>query len=280
MTTPGNYPEEENRRKLPNQQGFVPRNPGEGQAPAQDATPSPVQTPVNPSSAPLASPRPPLPGQPGSLWKPVQAPLQFRGRSHPLVRQYLKDLLKHLRWVPQDRRKRFGWEVTGHLDEISATMDGDDHVRYRAAIRRFGDPETIARQFIEAYGYGRRYLIAMSLLGFFLGLLTIPIQIPVQTQTQGLCFGGPLLMTVLVFVIIIRTSIRAGKWTGFTVGFSCGLSRLLILGLLFVAMSSNSDVEKHIAVPEGVVAAMVMVSILMALSGYLPGKSLQKYQGD
>jgi len=208
----------------------------------------------------------------------MNPPFQQMYTAHPLVENYLKTLKKQLKWVPKQRKQRFLQEARGHIEEIAAGIEGADYTRYSGALLRFGEADLVAGQFVEAYGYGKKYLIAMSLLGFFLGLLTIPLQIPFQTQTQGLCFGLPLLVTIIAFFLIIRVSIKAGKWTGFTVGLSCGISRLLLLGLLLALISSNPDVEDHVSVPGGIVTAIVMVSLLMVLSGYLPGRTLQKYQ--
>jgi len=196
------------------------------------------------------------------------------------VDQYLKTLGKQLKWVPKKRKELFSQEVRGHLEEIAASVSGDDNFRYHTAIQRFGDAGIIAGQFVEAYGYGRKYLVAMSLVGFFLGLLTIPLQIPFQPQTQALCFGLPTLVTVIAFVLIIRVSMKAGKRTGFVVGLSCGFSRLLALGVLLALIASNPDVEDKVSVPDSVVAGIVMVSLLMMLSGYLPGRTLQRYREE
>ena len=234
------------------------------------AFPGPEQAPL-----PFTSPAPQVSvpfGSPAAF--PVRQPIGI----HPLVDQYLRTLRKQRRWVSKKRNELFCQEVRGHLEEIAATVSGDDNTRYLMAIQRFGDANVIAGQFVEAYGYGKKYLVVMSLVGFFLGLLTIPLQIPFQPQTQALCFGLPTLVTVIIFVLIIRVSIKAGKRTGFVVGLSCGVSRLLALGILLALIASNPDVEDKISVPGGVVAGIVMVSLLMMLSGYLPGRTLQKYQ--
>jgi len=200
--------------------------------------------------------------------------------THPQVAQYLKALSKRLRWVPKERQELLSQEVRGHLEEIATDIGGDAQTRYTLAIDRFGAPEIVAGQFIEAYGYGRKYLIVMALAGFFLALLTIPIQIPFQPQLNGLCTGLPLLITILVFYMIIRVSINAGKWTGLAVGISCGLSRLLALGTFMALVASNPDVEDKLAVPSGVVAGIFLVSLLMVVSGYLPGRTLQLFDED
>jgi hypothetical protein len=192
----------------------------------------------------------------------------------------LKTMMKRLRWVPKDRKQKFSLEVRGHLEEIAATIQGDDQSRYYLAIQRFGGPELVADQFVEAYGYGRKYLIAMSFIGFVLALLTIPIRIPFVPGLKALCMGLPVLMTVIVFYLIIRVSIRAGKRTGFIVGTTSGVSRLLALGLLLAIIASNPDLDDKIAVPGGVMAGIFLVSVLMAISGYLPGRVLQKYQDE
>lgn len=196
---------------------------------------------------------------------------------HPQVDQYLKSLKKSLRWVPKERQELFCQEVRGHIEEIAAEIEGDDQTRYNMAIHRFGDPKVTGQQFIEAYGYGRKYQIVMALVGFLMALVTIPLQIPFQPQLDGLCTGLPILLTILVFYHIIRVSIKAGRWTGLIVGISCGISRLLALGTFMILVANNPDVEDKIAVPGGVVAGIILVSVLMMLSGYLPGRTLQSY---
>ncbi len=185
-----------------------------------------------------------------------------------------------LKWVSKEKKVSFCLEVRGHLEEIASTIEGDDPTRYYQAIRRFGDPDLIAGQFVEAYGYGRKYLIAMSFTGFILALLTIPLRIPFVPELSAICMGLPVLMTVIVFYLIIRVSVRAGQRTGLFVGLSSGISRLLALGILLAIIASNPDLDDKIAVPGGVIFGILLVSILMAISGYLPGRVLQKYQDE
>jgi len=206
-------------------------------------------------------------------WNPTVPP-------HPLLGAYLKTMMKHLRWVPKDRKQKLCLEIRGHLEEIAATIPGNEQSRYYLAIQRFGGPELVADQFVEAYGYGRKYLIAMSFIGFVLALLTIPIRIPFVPKLQVLCMGLPVLMTVIVFYLIIRVSIRAGNRTGFIVGTTSGVSRLMALGLLLALIASSPELDDKIAIPGGVIAGIFLVSVLMAISGYLPGRVLQKYQDD
>ncbi len=221
-----------------------------------------------PSSASSASS---APSPASSTWNP-SAP------AHPLIQGYLRDLTKKLKWVSKDKKVSFCLEVRGHLEEIASSIEGDDPTRYYQAIRRFGDPDLIAGQFVEAYGYGRKYLIVMSLAGFLLALLTIPLRIPFVPELSAICMGLPVLMTIIVFYLIIRVSVRAGQRTGFVVGLSSGISRLIALGILLAIIASNPDLDDKIAVPGGVIAGILLVSILMVISGYLPGRVLQKYQ--
>ena len=55
------------------------------------------------------------------------------------------------------------------------------------------------------------------------------------------------------------------------------MSRLIILGMILALIASNADIDDKIAVPGEVVGGIVLVSILMVLSGYLPGRTLQRY---
>ena len=209
---------------------------------------------------------------------PITYPHQQNTPIHPIVLEYIKTLKKNLKWVPKKRKEQFCQEVLGHIYEIASQIPGDDQIRFSTAINRFGDAKAIAGEYVEAFGFGKKYLIFMSVIGFFLSLLTIPLQIPFQPQTRGVCMGLPLLMTIIVFFFIIRISIKAGKWTGFTVGLTCGASRLLALGILFDLIASNPDIEDKINIPGGVVFGIILVSLLMIISGYLPGRTIQKYQ--
>ena len=231
------------------------------------------QPPLHSTGVPFDPPSQQPPRATGFPWGPAAPP-------HPLIESYLKILTKHLKWVSKDRKKKFCLEVRGHLEEIAATIPGNDQTRYYGAIQRFGEPELVAGQFVEAYGYGRKYLIAMSFTGFVLAILTIPLRIPFVPELQAICIGIPVLMTVIVFYLIIRVSIRAGKRTGLTVGVSSGVSRLLALGVLLAIIARNPDLDDKIAVPGGVIAGILLVSVLMAVSGYLPGRVLQKYKEE
>ena len=197
---------------------------------------------------------------------------------HPMVSDYLKTLKKRLRWVPKRRKASYMMEVGGHIEEIASTVSGSEERRYSVAIQRFGEPGVVAREFVGAYGYGRKYLVVMSMIGFFLTLFTIPVRIPLQPETDALCTGVPVLMTILVFIHIIRVSVRAGRRTGAIVGTVCGTSHILAFLLLLAMLNSVPEVSGQISVPGGVVAGVALVSLLMALSGYLPGRTLQRYR--
>lgn len=72
----------------------------------------------------------------------------MKTRSSPdrLVERYLADLDHALAGLGASRRREIMEEVSGHIAEGQALLEGDDEMGLRALLDRFGEPEAIAAE--------------------------------------------------------------------------------------------------------------------------------------
>ncbi len=72
----------------------------------------------------------------------------MKARSDPdrIVNRYLEDLDRALAGLPASRRREIQDDVSAHINEARARLDGGDEAAVRALIERIGDPEEIAAE--------------------------------------------------------------------------------------------------------------------------------------
>lgn len=102
----------------------------------------------------------------------------MKTRSDPdrIVKRYLDDLDRALAGLPASRRREIHDDVSAHISEARARLDGTDEATVRALLQRMGDPEEIAAEAgARAVSGPRRWADAWApwllLLGGFLFLL-------------------------------------------------------------------------------------------------------------
>ncbi|HUY57115.1 MAG TPA: hypothetical protein VMV12_04735 [Candidatus Micrarchaeaceae archaeon] len=69
-----------------------------------------------------------------------------RTPAETLVSRYLADLDRALRSLAAPRRRQIMEEISAHIAEGRAELDGDDEAGVRALLDRVGDPELIAEE--------------------------------------------------------------------------------------------------------------------------------------
>jgi hypothetical protein len=102
----------------------------------------------------------------------------MKTRSDPdrIVKRYLADLNQALAGLPASRRREIQDDVSAHISEARARLNGGDEAAVRALLERIGDPEEIAAEAgAQAVSGPRRWADAWApwllLLGGFLFVL-------------------------------------------------------------------------------------------------------------
>jgi hypothetical protein len=73
-----------------------------------------------------------------------------------LVADYLKRLNAELRGLPRVRRRELVDEISEHIAEARAALDGENEAAIRTLLDRLGDPEEIAAEARERFGVAPR----------------------------------------------------------------------------------------------------------------------------
>jgi len=157
-------------------------------------------------------------------------------------------------------------ELRSHLGD-SATANGGNET---AAIAGFGDPVSVAKRYLELYGYGRLYRALFAILAGILGYFTVPALVAGNEGIFPLFFSAAFL--ALAFVFLIWVSVRAGNQVGLMAGGAALVGRV---GGLAGAVAVNPD--SSVVTAEGL-ALFALVSLLLVLVGWIPGKARQTWR--
>lgn len=136
-----------------------------------------------------------------------------------LVADYLGRLDRELRDLPRARRRELVDEISGHIAEARAELDGDNELAVRQLLDRLGEPEEIAAEArgrfdVGAPGPRARDIAALVLLpiggvilpviGWFVGAVLLWVSDAWNTRDKvigTLIFPGGLLVPIgLLFV--------------------------------------------------------------------------------
>jgi hypothetical protein len=103
--------------------------------------------------------------------------MTMASQADKLVADYLKRLDGALRGLPSARRRELVDEISGHIAESRADMDGEDEAAVRTLLERTGEPDDIAADAEERFGIRRRSsgLDVAALILLLIGGVVVPI---------------------------------------------------------------------------------------------------------
>lgn len=158
--------------------------------------------------------------------------------THPLVRQYLDDLVREAAGLPRDTRRDLVDQVRAHIEE-ALSRDGDSEATVRNVIAGLGPPaEIVAAAESEApaarsRGGGTREAIAILLLlagGIVLPVIGWFIGVAVLWSSQVWTAGQKLVATLVVPGGLLIPVVMFGMaWPSGTVALTIGLVLLVVL---------------------------------------------------
>jgi len=199
-------------------------------------------------------------------------------QSTPEIEDYLRRLLKKMRFMSKKNKVNILDEVRSHLHESAVDLGGINPKNAMVAISNYGDPREISKSYKRMYGYGKFISVFFILLGFVLGIFTIPISAPALKQElitfNNVCLIGSLSVTVLLFLVILLSGVKFGRWTGMFVGLAAFVSR----GLTMLVITNLPLPEKiEIMASGGPCFFFIIVSAMMPVAGFVAGRVFIKY---
>jgi len=227
-------------------------------------------------------------------------------KENPVLADYLGQLRRKLFWMSGKKKRMLIEETKAHLEDLASDIAGKDKDKaYEKAIKRFGTPREIARNYKYLYGYGKKFIIVMLAITILFSALTVPFfsnfppvgedeEAKDTIQNISICCGvTSVIFTILTFAVIIFTGIKGGRWHGLAAGLAAFFTRtVIILGFLaFYAWISSFISEK---ISEGAdttieidfnfnaaqVCGMFFISILMVVAGVVAGRGIKKLKKD
>lgn len=170
-------------------------------------------------------------------------------------------------------------EVRSHLHESALDLGGMSRQNAMVAIANYGGPKETAKSYKRMYGYGKFVTVIFILLGFLLGILTVPLSAPALKQElitfNTVCLIGTFFLTALLFFIIIISGVKFGRWTGMLVGVAAFASR----GLTMLVVTNLPLPEKiEIVASGGPCFFFIIVSLMMPVAGFVAGRVFIKFK--
>jgi hypothetical protein len=157
-------------------------------------------------------------------------------------------------------------ELRSHLLDSAASNGGNVH----AAIDALGDAASVARRYRELYGYGSSYRFLFYLVAGVLGIPTVPV---LFAGDEGIFpFFISAIFVAVEFAVLIWVSVMAGNRAGLFAGVAGLVGRLMGFGGAIVANRGALLIT-----PDGL-AAFLLVSLLLVLVGWIPGKARQAWR--
>jgi len=200
-------------------------------------------------------------------------------KSSPEIEDYLKRLRKKLRFMSKRNKGNILDEVRSHLHESAVDLGGLNKNNAMVAIANYGDPKEISKSYKRMYGYGKFLSVVFIILGFILGILTVPLTAPALKKElmtfNNICLFGTFFVTILLFFIIIISGVKFGRWTGMFVGVAAFASR----GLTMAVVTNLPLPEKiEFVASSGPCFFFIIVSLMMPVAGFVAGRVFIKFK--
>jgi len=202
-------------------------------------------------------------------------------REIPEIEDYVGRLKKKLRFMSGKNKENILGEVRSHLYESALDQGGLARENVLRAVSDYGDPKIIAKRYKVLYGYSKALSVIFIIMGFFLGILTVPVSVPALKQELAvmntLCLVGNTALVILLFVVIIFSGVKFGRWTGLFVGLAAFASRGLTVVVITEALSNIND-KLEVMTSEGPCFLMIFVSLMMPIAGFIAGRVFIKFK--
>jgi hypothetical protein len=145
-------------------------------------------------------------------------------KADKLVSDYLKRLNGELRGLPRARRRELVDEISEHIAEARADLEGENEAAIRTLLDRLGDPEEIAAEARERFGLAPRKVgwkevgalimlpiggVILPVLGWFIGIVLLWVSDAWSTRDKlvgTLLFPGGLLLPLALGVMAEESS--------------------------------------------------------------------------
>ena len=179
---------------------------------------------------------------------------------------YLVEVQRALAGMDPKVRADILLELRSHLSDSVAANGGN----IGAATQSLGDPASVARKYRELYGYGASYRTLFCLVAGAVGIFTVPV---LFAGDEGIYpFFISAVFVAIEFAFLIWVSVAAGNRAGLIAGIA-GLGGRV--GGFGIALAANRGTS--LITPDGL-GAFVLVSLLLVLVGWVPGKARQAWR--
>lgn len=177
-----------------------------------------------------------------------------KGGTAPEIEAYLGRLERRLFLVSHRIRTDILAEVRAHLEEGAAARGGGRGGALRA-IRDFGPPGALAREYVRVYEAGPPVYALFSVLAVALALLSHPFLGPLSTGAFA-----------ILALCLSLTGLVAGRRVGLASAISAVAARL-VLTAVFLLMYTD-----YVEYAPGAAAMFVLATLLLIPLGYIPGR--------
>ena len=185
------------------------------------------------------------------------------------MEEYLEELRRHLWCISRSARENILQEIRSHILDSASNIGEINERTIETVIGQLQDPKEVARNHLEVYGYSGLIQTIFVFGCALVALFTLPYN-PMIPASSSL---SVLLLSLLV-AMLIAISLKGGKWVGILSGTAAAISRVVGFSVLYQLYAEE-------AVPIGeevpVYAGLVVVSLLLILIGYFPGRVKEKW---
>jgi len=179
---------------------------------------------------------------------------------------YLGEVRRHLAGMDPGVQRDVLRELRSHLADSVATNGGNEG----AAIAGLGDAVAVAGRYRELYGFGAAYRTLFAAVAGVLGFFTVPVLFAGDVGMFPFLLSAVFL--ALGFLWLIWISVNAGNRAGLVAGVVALLARI---GGFVVAYGTN---QASAFVTVDGLALFLVVSALLVLVGWVPGKAKQAWR--
>jgi hypothetical protein len=197
-----------------------------------------------------------------------------------VVDKYITEFRKEMRFIAKSDKENIIKEIESHLYDKAESLGEISDNNFKIAIMDFGSAKEIAKHYKELYGYSKLFIIILMIIGFIVSLFTVPFSVPGISKElvalNNFCLAISTIFTILIFIYLIYVGKNFGKWPGTIVGFSCLISRVIMLSIIVGLGNAAGDVT--VTADGGLCLGFGMVSLFMPIVGYLAGRTTFKFK--
>ena len=176
------------------------------------------------------------------------------------VDEYVSEVRRGTRGMDRGAREDILRELRSHITEAVAANGGD----VPAALAGLGNARTVAKGYVDLYGFGRGYRALFVAIAALIAAPTVPV---LQVTEEALApYGLSVPFLVALVAWLLWVSVRAGSRVGLYAGTAACVGRLAAFGLAGLLQAGGTTVP-------GGLALFVATSAVLVLLGWLPGSA-------